>query len=87
MGLLPGVCVLLLSRGLGFSALFWHTDMPPVTAKSWPRCRLHMRIPFQEPRESGVRFVLRRRRRCPVGLLPACALHRRDEPALALIFT
>ena len=50
-----------------------HTGMPPVS-----RCFQIPAAPLSVKgsgcsRESGGRFVLRRRRRCPVGLLPACA--------------
>ena len=59
-----------------------HTGMPPVS-----RCFQIPAAPLSVKgsgcsRESGGRFVLRRRRRCPVGLLPACASPQGEQSLL-----
>ena len=80
VGLLPGVCVG--PQSVEKLQLPAHRHATGKTLSD-----LHRAICQRVRRESSGRFVLRRRRRCPVGLLPACALPGRDEPALALIFT
>ena len=56
-----------------------HTGMPPVS-----RCQFHaLSFTGYATSESGGRFVLRRRRRCPVGLFPACLMPGGDRASSA----
>ena len=76
-----GVCV---SRGSEFALLAAHRH---ATGKSLFLRLLALSVKRSAKRESGGRFVLRRRRRCPVGLHPVCASPKGDRACLALIFS